>query len=61
MLSKPQRNPREGVEVKAGISSQVFVVFCTDLYSSKAANGERGSERVNVYENASAKSVSFSL
>lgn len=27
MLSKPQRNPRKGEEVKAGISSQVFVVF----------------------------------
>lgn len=31
MLSKPQRNPRECVEVKAGISSQVFVVFVQTL------------------------------
>lgn len=27
MLFKPQRNPRKDEEVKAGISSQVFVIF----------------------------------
>lgn len=58
MLTEPQRNSENGEEVKAGISSQVFVGF---EQTARFDNGEGGSERMHVCESTSARSLSFSL
>lgn len=60
MLSKPQRSPRKGEEVKAGISSEMFVGFA-QTFTLQGLLMEKEEVRQCTCKKVHLQSVSFSL